>query len=202
MSAEYKKHLDFYQNYWFADFSTQVHSSQWGNRKLAEIFMRKYWLSKDEYSNVWKPIQERMFSETYDGNVIFKPSFLTITVDGGCLFDEKDLCKMQEIFSYIGEQQFVVIMDPQDDTKNKNGEPAFRFKFPADITWKELMSGNYISAVLVEMQFNNYFMFGQNEKWGKYIATDYLHSKDIIGVREDLFSFFNRMYPRCDETVL
>jgi hypothetical protein len=190
MITEYKKHLDFYRNYWFADFSRYVPNDQWGNRTLAEIFMRKYWLPKDEYDSVWKPIQNRIFSKTarFEGDVVFKsPLFLTKIIDGGCLFDEKDLDKMQEILSHIGEQQFVVIMDSQDDSINENEEPSFRFKFPANIMWEELMSGNYISAVLVEMQFNNYFMFGQNEKWGKYIATDYLRSKDILGVNKDLY---------------
>jgi len=197
MVAEYKKHLDFYQNSWFADFSRYVPNNQWGNRSLAEIFMQKYWLPKDEYDSMWKPIQNRIFSETacFEGDVVFKsPLFFTITFGGGCLFDEKDLYKMQEIFFYIGEQQFVVIMDSQDDSINKNEEPSFRFKFPANITWEELMSGNYISAVLVEMQFNNYFVFGQNDKWGKYVATDYLRSKDIIGINQDLYKVMPKRF--------
>jgi hypothetical protein len=52
MLAEYERHLNFYKNYWFADFSKQVANGRWGERdiwgdhRLAEAFMQKYWLPK------------------------------------------------------------------------------------------------------------------------------------------------------------
>lgn len=67
-----------------------------------------------------------------------------------------------------------------------DGEPMFRMKFPVNITWEELTSGNYISAVLLEMSYNEYFVFGNSGSYGKYSANDYEHPMDMNSLEDKL----------------
>ncbi|HEV2830341.1 MAG TPA: hypothetical protein VGW31_00045, partial [Hanamia sp.] len=79
------------------------------------------------------------------------------------------------------------------------GEPMFRMKFPVNITWKELTSGNYISAVLLEMGYNAYFVFSGSGNWGKYSANDYDYPLDIIGFKPELAPIFQEYFKQPKE---
>ena len=82
-----------------------------------------------------------------------------IALRGGNLFVEEDFLQLQKAMQEVGEEYFVIIQHSQEFT---DGEPMFRMKFPVNITWEELTSGNYISAVLLEMSYNEYFVFGKS----------------------------------------
>ena len=98
---------------------------------------------------------------------------------------EKDFLELQQAILQAGETHLIIVQKSQDFT---DGEPMFRMKFPADISWQELTSGNFISSVLLELDYNEYYVFGATGKWGKYAATDYDFSMDIIGFKPDIFS--------------
>lgn len=195
---EYRKHLEYYaENYWFSTTSTLVPSNQWGNKKLAEEYLHKYWLPEQEYLHIWKPIQDKIFiSRKSLPDLIYNPEFDMIITIGGCLFIEEDFLQLQKIMQEFGEDYFVVVQSGQDYT---DGEPMFRMKFPVNITFEELISGNYISAVLIEMSFNEYYIFGESGKWGKYSATDYIRSLDIIGFKPELASIFKMQFRQSKE---
>ena len=194
--TEYSEHIAFYQNYKHTSYSALVPSDQWGDRQKAKAFLQKYWLTAHEYSTVWKPIQDRIFvSQENDTNSYFQPEFTLIKLVGGCLFLEADFKQLQKAMLAVGETHFVVIQTSQNFTQ---GEPMFRMKFPVEISWGELMSGNYISAVLFEMNYNEYIVFGNSGKIGKYAASDQLPAQDIIGYKRsetvsiNLDSLFNQ----------
>lgn len=179
---EYSEHLAFYQNYKHSLFSALVPSDQWGDQQKAKAYLQKYWLTAHEYSTVWKPIQDCIFvSKEQASNCYFQPEFTLIKLVGGCLFLEADFKQLQKAMLAVGETHFVVIQTSQDFTE---GEPMFRMKFPVGISWGELMSGNYISAVLFEMNCNEYVVFGNSGKIGKYAASDQNHPQDIIGYKQ------------------
>lgn len=187
--TEYNRHLEEYANYWQADFSKLVPSEQWGNKKTAEEYMQKYWLPEEEYVRVWRPIQNDIFVQGKRlPNLIYNSQFEMIVLKGGCLFVQEDFIQLQKAMQKVGEQYFVVVQHSQEFTED---EPMFRMKFPVNITWEELISGNYISAVLLEMSYNNYYVFGQNGKWGKYAATDNKFPLNFIGFRSELNHLFN-----------
>lgn len=94
---------------------------------------------------------------------------------------EADFKQLQKAMLAVGDSHFVVIQTSQDFAE---GEPMFRMKFPVGISWGELMSGNYISAVLFEMNCNEYVVFGNSGKIGKYAASDQNHPQDIIGFKQ------------------
>ena len=64
-------------------------------------------------------------------------------------------------------------------------------RFPSDINWQELNSGNFVSSTLLESIHKEFFVFGESGLWGKYSANDYDFPLDIIGfkgVHEELFT--------------
>lgn len=194
---EYSRHLEKYLNYWFGDFSTLVPSDQWGDKKLAEEYLQKYWLPEQEYLSVWKPIQDKIFVQ---GNslpdLIYRPEFEMIGLRGGCLFLEEDFKQLQKAIQEVGEEYFVIVQHSQDFM---DGEPMFRMKFPVNITWEELTSGNYISAILFEMSYNEYFVFGKSGNYGKYSANDYEYPLDIIGFKPALAPIFQEYFKQPKE---
>ncbi|AEW03410.1 hypothetical protein A4D02_35990 [Niastella koreensis] len=189
---EYSKHIDEYSNYPHASFSKLVPFEQWGNKQLAEKYLQKYWLTAHDYLSVWKPIQDKIFIEGKRlPDLIYHTEFDIIALRGGCLFLEEDFMQLQKAMQEAGEEYFVIIQHSQAFTE---GEPMFRMKFPVNITWQELTSGNYISAVLFEMSYNEYLVFSESGNWGKYSANDYDHPLDIIGFKPELASIFREQF--------
>jgi hypothetical protein len=194
---EYIRHIDEYPNYGHSSFSTLVPSDQWGDKKLAEEYLRKYWLAEQEYLSVWKPIQDKIFVQGKSlPDLVYRPDFRMIALRGGCLFLKEDFKQLQRAMQEVGEDYFVIIQHSQDFTE---GEPMFRMKFPVNITWEELISGNYISAVLFEMSYNEYFVFSKSGSWGKYSANDYEYPLDIIGFKPELAHIFQEHFSQPKE---
>ncbi len=195
---EYQEHLEFYtKTYWFSTSSDLVPYKKWGDKELAEKYLQKYWLPEQEYLNVWKPVQDEIFVEGKNlPELIYHPEFEMIALRGGNLFVEEDFLQLQKAMQEVGEEYFVIIQHSQEFT---DGEPMFRMKFPVNITWEELTSGNYISAVLLEMSYNEYFVFGKSGNYGKYSANDYEYPIDIIGFKPELSHIFQEYFKQARE---
>lgn len=194
---EYDRHLSVYKVYAQMHFSKLVAEPNWGNGELAEKYLQKYWLTEQEYLSTWKPLQENIFIQGKNlPDIIYHPEFEIIALRGGCLFMEEDFLQLQKAMQEVGEEYFVIIQHSQDFTE---GEPMFRMKFPVNISWEELTSGNYISAVFLEMSYNEYFVFGSKGNWGKYSANDYEYPLDIIGFEPELTPVFKEQFKQTKE---
>ncbi|SFB86129.1 hypothetical protein SAMN05421780_101795 [Flexibacter flexilis DSM 6793] len=194
---EFTKHINFYELYHWAGFSKLVPDPIWGNKKIAEMYLQKYWLPEQEYLSVWKPIQDKIFVQGKNlPDLIYHSIFDMMALKGGCLFLEEDFKQLQRTMQEVEEEYFVIIQHSQDFTE---GEPMFRMKFPVNITWEELTSGNYISAVLLEMSYNNYLVFGSKGNWGKYSANDFENPVDIIGFKPELAHIFQKYFSQPKE---
>lgn len=195
---EYQKHLDFYaENYWFSTSSTFVSSNQWGDKELAKQYLQNYWLSEQEYLDIWKFTQNNLFVQDKKlPDLIHNNGLEIIALRGGNLFLKEDFLQLQKAMIEIGDEYFIVIQNSQEFM---DGEPMFRMKFPVNITWEELTSGNYISAVLLEMSYNEYFVFGSTGKWGKYSANDYEYPLDIICFMPELSYIFQKHFQQPKE---
>jgi hypothetical protein len=194
---EFHKHLIVYKVYPQMHFSKLVPEISWGNKELAEKYLQKYWLSEQEYLRTWKHTQDNIFIQGKSlPDMIYHSEFQIMALRGGCLFVEEDFVQLQKAMRKVGEEYFVIIQHSQDFTE---GEPLFRMKFPVDITWEELTSGNYISAVLLEMSYNEYFVFGSKGNWGKYAASDYENPLDIIGFKAELAGMFQEQFRQSKE---
>jgi len=194
---EFLKHIEFYESYQWAGFSRLVPEPNWGNKDLAEEYLNKYWLSKQEYKSFWKPIQDKIFiSKNGFPDLIFNSEYELLALRGGCLFLQEDYEQLQKVLLKIGETEFVIIQSTQDFTE---GEPMFKMKFPVNTSWEELISGNYISAVILEMSYNEYFVFGASGMWGKYSANDYKYPLDIIGFKSEFEAVFKHQLKQQKE---
>jgi len=194
---EYIRHIEEYSVYGHSSFSNLLPSEKWGDKKLAEKYLQKYWLTEREYLSIWKPIQDNIFIQGKSlPDLIYHPEFEIIALRGGCLFLEGDFLQLKKAMQEVGEEYFVIIQHSQGFTE---GEPMFRMKFPVNITWEELTSGNYISAVLLEMSYNEYLVFGSRGNWGKYSANDYENPLDIIGFSPELAHIFQEHFKQPKE---
>jgi len=194
---EYIRHIEEYSVYGHSSFSNLLPSEKWGDKKLAEKYLQKYWLTEREYLSIWKPIQDNIFIQGKSlPDLIYHPEFEIIALRGGCLFLEGDFLQLKKAMQEVGEEYFVIIQHSQGFTE---GEPMFRMKFPVNITWEELTSGNYISAVLLGMSYNEYLVFGSRGNWGKYSANDYENPLDIIGFNPELAHIFQEHFKQPKE---
>lgn len=194
---EYIRHIEEYVNYWYGDFSKIVPSSIWGNKVVAKKYLKKYWLSEEEYCSFWKPIQDKIFiSKNEFPDLLYTSEYEILALRGGCLFLQEDYEQLQKVLLKIGETEFVIIQSTQDFTE---GQPMFKMKFPVNTSWEELISGNYISAIIFEMNYNEYYVFGASGVWGKYSATEFEYPLDIIGFKSEFEAVFKQQLKQQKE---
>ncbi len=195
---EYKNHIDMFSlegSWWFSKLTPE---SEWGNLSLAENYLKKYWLSEDEYNAKWKPIQENIFTslDTSLPDLVFKENYEVITLRGGCLFLKEDFEQLQECLLKVGEKYLIVV---ENTFGGELEEPAFRMKYPATISWEEIANGNFISSTIIEHPHKEFFVFGASGKWGKYSANDYTWPLDIIGFKPEYGSIFRKQFKQSEE---
>ncbi len=196
---EYNRHIEEYSVHNHSSFTNLIPQGEWGNKCQAEKYLQKYWLPKQEYEKKWKPIQDKIFIQNQSlPELIYSPEYELIALRGGCLFEEEDFSQLQKVMQDIGDSHFVIIQHSQDFTES---EPMFRMKFPANITWDELTNGNYISAVLLEMSYNEYYVFSESGNWGKYSANDYEQPLDIIGFKPEYRCVFREQFKQPEEEL-
>jgi hypothetical protein len=189
---EFEDHIEFYKDHIHKDFSLLFPEKSWGDVAAARVFMDKYWLPCEEYLNRWKPKEEQLFlsGKTLPG-MVFQGDFRIIAIRGGSLFAKEDFEMLQRALLMIGETDIVIVQCGQE---YHPGEPMFRMKFPVNILYEELMLGNYISAVLFEMSFNDYYVYGSKGTWAKYVATDFTYDLDLIAVHPTQASNFVKQF--------
>jgi hypothetical protein len=169
-------------------FSTMLAARDWGDQVAASKYLEKYWLPETEYEKIWKPIQDQIFVRGKRlPDLVFSNSYELLAFRGGCLFVEEDFTKLQECFIKLGNSHFAIVENP---FLAEADEPLFRMKYPASISWNELISGNYISAIILESDIKEFYVFGETSAWGKYSASSYKHPVDIVGFLPNHASFF------------
>lgn len=180
---------------WFSKLTLE---SEWGNKEVAERYLSKYWLPQAKYDTFWKSIQNQIFisQERLLPEIIFKDNFNMLALRGGCLFLREDFEQLQRCFLEIGDKYFVVI---ENTFGGKLQEPAFRMKYPTEITWEELTNGNFISSTIIESIYKEYYVFSESGGWGKYSASDYDYPLDIVGFKPEYSSLFRKNLTQSEE---
>jgi hypothetical protein len=186
--TEYQGHIEIYSNHWQQHFQKMFPQSKWGDKEAAERYLEKYWLPSAEYERQWKQIQDQIFiNQNGLPDLVFAPQYEMLAFRGGCLFIEEDFKKLQECFINVGGRHFSVI---ENTFGGKLNEPPFRMKYPVDISWPELISGNFVSAMLFHSLHKEYFVFDETAAWGEYAASDYESPLNIVGVLPQYSSLF------------
>lgn len=187
---EYDRHLEIFATHWHQSFTKLMSRSEWGDKAAAETYLQKYWLSLAEYEFKWRKIQDQIFvTQKWLPELLFSPQYDLLAFRGGCLFIEEDFKKLQECFLSVGDQHFFVIENLFGGTFEAD-EPSFRMKYPTSISWDELTSGNFISAMILEFSNKEFFVFGETAAWGRYSASSYENPVDIVGFLPKYASFF------------
>lgn len=186
---EYSAIIEEFSDEGYRMYSHIVPASQWGNRQVAEDYLKRYWLSSVEYERTWKRVQDRVFTNQEVGlpQMVFASGFEMQASQGGCLFVQDEFVKLQECARAIPEQFLFVI---ENTFGGRLKKPIFRMKFPTSISWGELAGGNFASAILLEMPHKEYFVFGDSGSWGKYVANDYEIPLDILGYKQEVANIF------------
>ncbi len=192
---EYIEQLEFY-------------SYEPSNREKVEQYFEKYWLNWDEYLSFWKPIENRVFraeSKLFP-DLMFRERYQLIPLEGGVLFTEELFDLLQECMLEIGDKSFVVIENPEVGCQRYSPtkeafvpEPLLRFKYPVEITWEELMSGEDISYELFDFPSKEYFVYGNTGAWGKYAADEAIDPIWIIGFEGQYSELFRKHFEHLVE---
>jgi hypothetical protein len=172
---DYQKQLDKFLN--FPEY-----------REPAEHYLNKYWLDKQELKEVWLKIKDVIYNPGFKvlPDPVFSHNFDTIILKGGSVLNKEEFEILQSCMKVIGEKYLLLVEDYDEEISPINAGPAFRFKYPVDITWEKIMSGGEISFDVFLRPIRNFFVFGDSGQWGRYVGNDYDSPLDIIG--------FNRKY--------
>lgn len=168
--CEYSCLLDYYSAQEFASYSTMLAKQVWGDRNAAEVYLENYWMSSEEYQTRWQTIREAVFANECDGypDVIVREGYQMIPLVGGKLFLETDFLQLQKCMLAAGNKTFAIIEHGFCGTMK---DVHFRMRYPVNITWAELTSGNYVSSAMLELLHKDYFVVGDSTSLGKYAAN-------------------------------
>lgn len=151
------------------------------NKAKAFDYLMKYYISKKDYFKIWKPIQNSIFRDEIVLEKLFHKKYSLNIESGGVLFEENDFKVLQEYILELGDQYIIII---QNDFMGQVKLPIFRMIYPSNISWQEINNGSFISVTLLEMPFNEYFVFSESKLWGMYIANDNDPPLNIMGILE------------------
>jgi hypothetical protein len=186
------------------------------NRDQAEAYFEKYWIDSDEYQQRWLPIQRSIFNDKarHLPDLMFNDGYEIFPLVGGNIFTSKDdFLSLQNCMRETGDTSFAllenekVVIEFYGTDGGWRTTPSVRFKFPADISWEELMSGGSASTVLFQVQgaIKDYFMFGDSGTWGRYVANDYASPTiepavgtplNIMGFKREFSELFRKQFEK------
>jgi hypothetical protein len=175
-------------------------------------------LSEEAYVSHWQPIKNKIFDNKVHWlpGRIFLPEFKLMSFVGGFTFVEEDLLLLQACMRELGEQYFVVIENTalsygdykayKEEKAKIPGKPL-KFKYPVDIKWEELDTGDLLSELMLSVVGRReFYVFGESGLWGKYAATNCvcdisplegLFPLDILGFKDVCAALFQEKFHTC-----
>jgi hypothetical protein len=178
-------------------------------QKKAEQYLENYWLDKKELTEVWLDIKNRIFNKDFLRlpDRVMNENYDVIILKGGTVLYKKEFELLQTCMKNVGEKYFIILEDYDENKPPHTNGPPFRFKYPVDITWAEMISQGDPSLPAYHVFLTperNYFVFGDSGTWGKYAASDYELPLNIIGFDKRYSSMFHEKFkiPVDDEEDL
>ena len=163
--------------------------------------MRQYEISKDEYKNIWLPIQNKIFTGEHVSlpQMVFKPTYRILPILGGDIpFEEDEFNFLKKFVQSIGDRYIIFIQAitdgygvfssngqeiPFEEALNK--EYILMYKIPLHISWKYVLKNNKEPGFF---HTENFFIYSESARWGKYVAN--ADALDIYGVKKEYEPFF------------
>jgi hypothetical protein len=173
------------------------------DKNKIEKYLEKYWLDKRDLNEVWLNIKNKVFSTAFSAfpDPLYNVSFDTIIRKGGCLLYQDELEQIQLCMKNFGEKHLFIIEDYDETNPPHTSGPPYRFKFPVDISWKEIIGGAELSWLVFRIPERNYFVFSDSGQWGKYAGNDYEYPLDIIGFDKKYSDLFHEKFKVPPEEV-
>jgi hypothetical protein len=199
--------LDKFSDGWVSFFTGKKYS---GIPYEVIDYLEKYWLQKVEYEKTGLPIKNTIFKGNFKSfPTIFKDDFETIVEIGGSVVnDEKYYTQMQSCMKLSGDNYFVLVQDLDENTAidlppsaNVIDWPPARFKYPIDVSYEEILSGEFVSEERIQMGDIDYFVYGDSGNWGIYAGDDLLCPLHIIGFKKQFSELFQSHFPIPPEDV-
>lgn len=189
------------------------------SKEQTEEYFNRYWLNKAELIEIWQNIKDTIYNGNFnilpnnivdkDSDIIlmqnispdkiFKEGFNSILLKGGIIFTQEDFELLQHCMTDIADEYFIILEDYDENNPPHNSGPPLRFKYPADISWREMNISEGICYELFQRPVRNYFVFGDTGEWGKYVANDYRYPLDIIGFKKENSDLFYSKFKITDE---
>lgn len=186
------------------DYQEQLNTfSEEETRQQTESYFEKYWLDKNEYFEQWLPIQNLIFNNEakHLPDMMFNSNLELFPLVGGNIFTmEKDFSLLQNCMSQTGDKYFTIVQNKNVVVEVYYGKneyrvhPFLRFKYPANISWDEMMSGGGISSELFQSGYKDYFVFGDSGNWGRYVSNDYVQPENFTGFNSLNIMGFKKEY--------
>ena len=173
MSTEFTLQIEAYQRY--LDMYG-VPGAEKPNVSVAERYLQKYGLSDTSYQSEWQSLHSSVFDLCGQlPDMIFKKDFEFISLLGGITFEQKDFEQLKFCLQQIiGESNLLVVQNTFGMSLDQK-QYALKMKYPLNIGWDEIMSGNFISTALFKASESDYYIFGDSGEWGMYVATEYIN---------------------------
>lgn len=168
--------LKKYSGSYYEDMFGLSNTKTIGSFGCASKFLSEFALSADEYQYECVPKMQKVFCSvgvdefdicTSPVSMLFQPDFKTTLQISSPMFTEETYHLIQKICHACGDRYFYIVEDSLEDT-------VFQLKIPVTTSWEQLKSGSFISAVLFNMPYNKYRIFGDSCSWGKW--CDYENS--------------------------
>lgn len=168
------------------EFSQQLKTfSEDSTRLETEQFLEAYWLGPSELSSKWENVFALIFDKDgrYLPDMMFNLGYELFPLFGGDIFvSESDFKLFKKCMMTAGDRQFAIVQNEQVVIETYvDGEtkvlPPLKLCFPADVSWDELFSGGLLSQELFRGSPNDYFVFGDSGRWGRYVANDYTNAR-------------------------
>lgn len=163
-------------------------------RNRARAYFETFWLETDEYFDNWVPIERSIFDSRakHLPEIMFNPEFELLPLVGGEVFVSKeDFRVLQQCMQKTGDGYFVVV---QNTNVIVDGFPFVRFKYPASVTWDELMSGGIVGSEHFQNGCKDYFVYGDSAVWGRYVANSWVSPENKTGLNPLNIMGFQSIY--------
>jgi len=151
--------------------------------EISKNYLQSYFVSWYEFEANIKSRMNKIFINGFNTfpHKIFKEDLLIIPSVGGVLMTFEDFEFISYCMKYSKDKFLYIIEDFHPKKPPHNFGPSLRFKYPSNISWEQINMNEGISFQLFQLSARNYYVFGDNGCWGRYVANDYFNTIQNIG---------------------
>jgi hypothetical protein len=170
-----EKYSDEFYSLMYGRKGTGIDAS---NIDQGRLFLQKYYMDDVEYEGKCMQAMRKVFANNPES--FFDIRYKTIqdllsnqshyfSYQSSPLFWKESYELIQAICVKYGDRYIYILEEERCETAP---EAAFKLKIPVNHSWEMLANGGCIANVLFNMFQNNYYVFGDSGKWGKWCDYD------------------------------